>query len=117
MARLLSLPTLFSTSSARAVDDATARAIATTAMTGRRRILGATPSLRRDDELGTAVVLAPLGRTIVVDRLRGAEAARFHALWLHALADEELLHRLGPRLRQLHVVRQGAARVGVALDA
>ena len=74
--------------------------------------------LRRDDELDAAVVLAPLRRC---GCRRSAASVRSRAppcaSDADALPDEERAHRLGALLRQLHVVLERAARVGVAFDA
>src|SRR5689334_16077890 len=116
MARLFIFWTCLSTSSARTDDDANVhsarnRAAMTDEDEDERRM---SPLLRRDDELGAPVVLAPLGRAVVVDRLRRPEAARLHAVDGDALIDEELPHRLGAILRQLHVVPERAARIGMS---
>src|SRR3954454_12395370 len=116
MARLFIFCTCLSTSSARAVDDATrTTAISDAVTTDERRM--SPLLLRRDDELGAPIGFAPLRRAVVVDRLRRAEAARLHALGIDAVLDEELLDRAGAIVRQLHVVLERAARIGMAFDA
>src|SRR5690348_9545885 len=117
MARLFIFCTCFSTSSARAVDEKATKLMATKSAvttTNERRM---SPLLRRDDELGAPVVLAPHRRAVVVDRLRRTEAARLHALGLDAVIDEERLDALGAILRQDHVVLERAARIGMPFDA
>src|SRR3990170_5575840 len=72
--------------------------------------------LTRDHELDPPVLIAPLGRAVVGDRQGLAETLGLHARARDALALEVLRHRLGARLRQLHVEGVAAAAVGVALD-
>src|SRR5439155_142124 len=68
-------------------------------------------------ELDAAVLRASIRRLAFVERPGVSVTHGLQSIGLHALLDEEVSHRLGARLRQLHVLLGAAHVVGVAFDA
>src|SRR4051812_18265278 len=69
-----------------------------------------------DDDLDAAVVRAPLRASVRRRRAILADAVGLHLVGLVAARDDEGAHRVGPALRELHVVARRTARVAVPLD-